>query len=42
MLVGNDTIPVSDFVSPEVSETPRYKWPLEVGKKWKYEKSWTS
>ncbi len=42
MLVGNDTIPVSDLVKPEVSETPRYKWPLEVGKKWKYEKNWTS
>jgi len=42
MLVGNDTISVSDLVKPEVSETPRYKWPLEVGKKWKYEKNWTS
>ena len=42
MLVGNDTIPVSDIVKPEVSETPKYKWPLKVGKKWKYEKNWTS
>ncbi len=42
MLVGNDTISVSDLVKPEVSETPKYKWPLEVGKKWKYEKNWTS
>lgn len=42
MLVGNDTIPVSDIVKPEISETPKYKWPLEVGKNWKYEKNWTS
>lgn len=42
MLVGNDTIPVSDIVKPEVSETPKYKWPLKVGNKWKYEKNWTS
>jgi hypothetical protein len=42
MLVGKDTIPVSDIVKPEISETPRYKWPLVVGKKWKYEKNWTS
>lgn len=42
ILVGKDTVPVSDLVKPEVSETPRYKWPLEVGKKWKYEKNWTS
>lgn len=42
MIVGKDTIPVSDIVKPETSETPKYKWPLEVGKKWKYEKNWTS
>ncbi|MHB0753706.1 hypothetical protein [Polaribacter sp. M15] len=42
MTVGNDTIPVSDMVKPDESETPRYKWPLKVGKKWKYEKNWTS
>ena len=42
ILVGKDTVSVSDLVIPEVSETPRYKWPLEVGKKWKYEKNWTS
>ncbi|WCO03175.1 hypothetical protein [Psychroserpens ponticola] len=42
MTVGNDTIPLSDIVKPEASETPRYKWPLKVGKTWKYEKNWTS
>jgi hypothetical protein len=42
MLAGNDTIPVTDILEPEGSETPMYKWPLEVGKKWKYEKNWTS
>lgn len=40
--VGNDTIPVSELVKPEESETPRFKWPLEVGKKWKYETEFTS
>jgi hypothetical protein len=42
MLVDNDTIPVSEIVKPEVSETPKYKWPLKVGATWKYEKNWTS
>ena len=42
MTIGNDTIPVADIVKPDESETPKYDWPLEVGKKWKYEKSWTS
>ena len=42
ILIGKDTVSVSDLVKPELSETPRYKWPLEVGKKWKYEKNWTS
>ena len=42
MLIGKDTIPVSNLVKPEESETPKYKWPLEVGKKWKYEKNWIS
>ena len=40
--IGKDTVPVSDMVKPDESETPRYKWPLKVGKKWKYEKNWTS
>ncbi len=42
MVIGTDTIPVTDIVKPEESETPKYDWPLEVGKKWKYEKNWTS
>ena len=42
MTIGNDTIPITDIVKPEESETPKYDWPLEVGKKWKYENSWTS
>jgi hypothetical protein len=42
MTVGNDTIPLLDIVKPEVSETPKYKWPLKVGESWKYEKNWTS
>ena len=40
--IGNDTIPVTEIVKPDESETPKYKWPLEVGKKWKYENNWTS
>lgn len=42
MTMGNDTIPITDIVKPEEFETPRYKWPLEVGKRRKYEKNWTS
>jgi len=42
MTVGNDTIPLSDITKPELSKTPKYKWPLKVGGKWKYEKNWTS
>ncbi|WP_191859549.1 hypothetical protein [Hanstruepera ponticola] len=42
MTLGKDTVLVSDIVKPETSATPRYKWPLEVGKTWTYEKDWTS
>ncbi|MEQ9308588.1 MAG: hypothetical protein RLN90_03985 [Balneolaceae bacterium] len=42
MTIGKDTIPLTDIVKVDVSETPKYAWPLEVGKKWKYENSWTS
>ena len=42
MTIGNDTIPVADIVKTDESETPKYDWPLKVGKKWKYENSWTS
>ena len=34
MTIGKDTIPVTEIVKPEVSETPKFDWPLEVGKKW--------
>lgn len=42
MTTGKDTIPVTDIVKPEESKTPKYDWPLKVGKKWKYEENWTS
>ncbi|MFY0696245.1 MAG: hypothetical protein JXR11_00170 [Balneola sp.] len=42
MTIGNDTIPLAEIVKPDESETPKYDWPLEVGKKWKYENNWTS
>ena len=42
MTIDNDTIPLTDIVKPDESKTPKYAWPLEVGKKWKYENSWTS
>ncbi len=42
MTIGKDTIPVTDIVKPDESKTPKYDWPLEVGKTWKYENNWTS
>ena len=42
MTIGKDTIPVTEIVKADESETPKYDWPLEVGKKWKYENNWTS
>jgi len=42
MIIGTDTIPVVEIVKPEISETPKYNWPLKVGEKWKYENNWTS
>lgn len=42
MTIGNDTIPLADIVQVDESETPKYDWPLEVGKTWKYENNWTS
>ncbi|WP_297093440.1 hypothetical protein [uncultured Draconibacterium sp.] len=42
MTIGNDTVLLSEIVKPEESETPKYAWPLEVGKKWKFENNWTS
>lgn len=40
--IGKDTIPVAEIVKQDESPTPKYDWPLEVGKKWKYENNWTS
>lgn len=40
--IGKDTIAVAELVKKDESETPKYKWPLTVGKKWKYESQWTS
>ncbi|WP_417889130.1 serine hydrolase domain-containing protein [Xanthomarina gelatinilytica] len=40
--IGKDTILVSNIVKPETSNTPKYAWPLKVGKKWIYEENWTS
>ncbi len=42
MTIGNDTIPVTDIVKKDESKTPKYAWPLQLGKKWKYENNWTS
>jgi hypothetical protein len=42
MTISNDTIPLAEIVKLDESETPKYDWPLEVGKKWKYENNWTS
>lgn len=42
MTIGNDTIPLAEIVKPDESKTPKYDWPLEIGKKWKYENNWTS
>ena len=42
MTIGKDTIPLTEIVKPAESKTPKYDWPLEVGKKWKYENNWTS
>ncbi|MCP9290274.1 hypothetical protein [Gracilimonas sediminicola] len=42
MTISNDTIPLTDIVKVDESETPKYDWPLKVGKTWKYENSWTS
>ncbi len=40
--IGKDTIPVTDIVKPKKSKTPKYHWPLKVGKKWIYKENWTS
>ncbi len=37
---GVDTVLVSSTLNQEQSSTPFRDWPLEVGKKWKYEDEW--
>ena len=34
--------PLAQIVKPNASNTPRYDWPLAVGKTWIFEESWTS
>lgn len=42
-LKGEDhTTLLADVIAPSQSPTPRYDWPLKVGKKWTYEQSWQS
>ena len=42
MTIGKDTIPVNDIIKTDESETHKNDWPLEMGKKWKFENNWTS
>lgn len=42
MVTGTGTTSLADIIKPVENKTPRYNWPLEVGKKWKFEESWTS
>ncbi len=35
-------VPLTKIVAPETSPTPRYLWPLTVGKTWQFEQHWTS
>lgn len=42
MVTQHAVIPLADIVKPDESKTPRYNWPLLVGKKWKFEERWTS
>ena len=39
---GFDTLKIADILNQKQSETPYRNWPLEVGKKWKYESEWTN
>lgn len=39
---GKDTVKIAEILNTEHSKTPRYDWPLKVGKKWKYEVSWSN
>jgi len=37
---NNDTLNIETILNEKPSKTPRYKWPLKLGKKWKYEVVW--
>ncbi len=37
---GADTVLLSSTLKPEQGPTPFRSWPLQVGKKWKYESEW--
>lgn len=39
---GKDTLKITTILDRKPSKTPRYDWPLEVGKKWKYEFEWSN
>lgn len=39
---GFDTIKIATILNKKQSKTPYRDWPLEVGKKWKYESEWTN
>ncbi len=39
---GFDTLKISNILNKKKSDTPFRDWPLEVGKKWKYESEWTN
>ena len=42
LTIGEYFQPLSEMIKPDLSDTPRYKWPLEVGKTWLFEETWTS
>ncbi len=39
---GDSKTSLSSIINSEESNTPRYSWPLKVGKKWVFKESWTS
>ena len=39
---GFDTLQISQVLNKDKSSAPFRDWPLEVGKKWKYESEWTN
>ena len=42
MQTAAKAIPLAVIIKPVESKTPRYSWPLQVGKKWTFEEHWTS